>query len=209
MSEQSLQEQLQQVRRNHILDAAVAVISERGFQRTTIKQIAKKAGVADGTIYNYFDNKAAIMTAIVSRATEGERRGLDFAHAAQTDFATFVRDYIPKRMREVDEMMPTLKIIISETMSDAALRDQINETVYGPMFAVAEMYIQHLMDDGQIPAGDPKLFTRMMATPIFGLLMLRLSGDEHVIANWEAYGEAVAEQLAGLMNASRPRSNTT
>ena len=84
-------------------------------------------------------------------------------------------------------------------MNNAELRDQINATVYGPMFVVAEMYIQHLMDTDQIPAGDPKMFTRMMATPIFGLLMLRLSGDEHVIDNWEAYGAAVPEQLIALM----------
>ncbi|MGB1250409.1 MAG: TetR/AcrR family transcriptional regulator [Candidatus Promineifilaceae bacterium] len=199
MSNLSLQEQLQQVRRNHILDAAIVVIAERGFERTTIRQIAKQANVADGTIYNYFDNKAAIMTAIVSRATAGERRELDFAKAAQIDFATFVRHYMPQRMREVEAEMPTMKIILAETLNNADLRKQVNDSIYTPMFTIAEMYIQHLMDEGQIESGDPKLFARMMAAPIFGLLMLRLLGDEHVDANWETYGETVAEQLAGLM----------
>ena len=101
-------------------------------------------------------------------------------------------------MREVEADMPTMKIILAETLNNADLRKQVNDTIYTPMFTIAEMYIQHLMDTGQIESGDPKQFARMMAAPVFGLLMLRLLGDEHVVDNWETYGATVAEQLAGL-----------
>ena len=70
MSESSFQDQLIEARRQQIIDAAIAVIAEQGFQRTTIKQIAGRAGVADGTIYNYFKNKDAILFAIVNRLSE-------------------------------------------------------------------------------------------------------------------------------------------
>ena len=51
------QAQLAQSRRDQIIDAAIEVIAEHGFQRTTIKQIAQRAEVADGTIYNYFQEQ--------------------------------------------------------------------------------------------------------------------------------------------------------
>ncbi|MGB1288043.1 MAG: TetR/AcrR family transcriptional regulator, partial [Aggregatilineales bacterium] len=70
------QEQLKQARRTLILNAAIDVIAAQGFQRTTIKQIAKKAGVADGTIYNYFKNKGAIMEGIVARMTATEMQDM-------------------------------------------------------------------------------------------------------------------------------------
>jgi len=44
-----------------ILEAAVAVFAERGFFQSTIAQIAKAAGVADGTIYLYFKSKDDIL----------------------------------------------------------------------------------------------------------------------------------------------------
>ncbi|MFP4029955.1 MAG: TetR/AcrR family transcriptional regulator [Desulfococcaceae bacterium] len=44
-----------------ILEAAVGVFADRGFHQATISQIARAAGVADGTIYLYFKNKDDIL----------------------------------------------------------------------------------------------------------------------------------------------------
>ena len=44
-------------KRELILDAAIRVLAEQGFQKTKVRDIAKAAGVADGTIYLYFKNK--------------------------------------------------------------------------------------------------------------------------------------------------------
>ncbi|MFO7557935.1 MAG: TetR/AcrR family transcriptional regulator [Desulfobacterales bacterium] len=44
-----------------ILEAAIKVFAEQGFFHSTISQIAKEAGVADGTIYLYFKNKDDIL----------------------------------------------------------------------------------------------------------------------------------------------------
>lgn len=44
-----------------ILEAAVVVFAEHGFFQSTVSQIAKQAGVADGTIYLYFKNKHDIL----------------------------------------------------------------------------------------------------------------------------------------------------
>lgn len=44
-----------------ILDAAIVVFAEQGFFQSTVAQIAKQAGVADGTIYLYFKNKDDIL----------------------------------------------------------------------------------------------------------------------------------------------------
>jgi TetR/AcrR family fatty acid metabolism transcriptional regulator len=49
------------VKYQRILDAAITVFAEQGFFQSTIAQIAKEAGVADGTIYLYFKNKDDIL----------------------------------------------------------------------------------------------------------------------------------------------------
>lgn len=49
---------------NQIIDAAVEVIAENGFHASQVSKIAKKAGVADGTIYLYFKNKEDILISL-------------------------------------------------------------------------------------------------------------------------------------------------
>lgn len=44
-----------------ILEAAIKVFAEQGFHQATVSQIAREAGVADGTIYLYFKNKEDIL----------------------------------------------------------------------------------------------------------------------------------------------------
>lgn len=192
---EKFQEQLAKARRNLILDAAIVVIAEHGFQRTTIKQIAQMAEIADGTIYNYFKNKDAIMLGIVERITEAESREMHFADAQQIDFATFVTHYVGHRMAEVDGGYEVLKAIIPETITNADLRRMVNEQIYAPSFTVAEQYFQHLMDQGEIEMADPVLGARLFASPMLGLLFLRLLGDEHVAQNWQQYGKAMSTLL--------------
>ncbi|MGB9730550.1 MULTISPECIES: TetR/AcrR family transcriptional regulator [Calditerrivibrio] len=50
---------------NKILNAAIQIIARRGFHNTKVKDIADKAGVASGTVYNYFSNKEDILISIM------------------------------------------------------------------------------------------------------------------------------------------------
>lgn len=47
-----------------IIEAAVEVIAENGYYNSQVSKIAKKAGVADGTIYLYFKNKEDILVSV-------------------------------------------------------------------------------------------------------------------------------------------------
>lgn len=47
-----------------IIEAAVKVIAENGYYASQVSKIAKRAGVADGTIYLYFKNKEDILVSL-------------------------------------------------------------------------------------------------------------------------------------------------
>jgi len=47
--------------RIRLLEAAVDVISEKGFDKASMREIAKRADVADATIYNYFSTKEKLL----------------------------------------------------------------------------------------------------------------------------------------------------
>lgn len=55
--------------RGAILKAARALFFSRGYDETTVEEIAREAEVAVGTVYNYFDSKSSIILAITAEDT--------------------------------------------------------------------------------------------------------------------------------------------
>src|SRR5271165_3216928 len=51
-------------KRDRILDAAVRVFARKGFYLTRVSEVAKAAGVADGTIYLYFKSKDDLLVSL-------------------------------------------------------------------------------------------------------------------------------------------------
>jgi len=58
------------LRRESIIQAAIEVFSKKGFQAAGISEIAQRAGVADGTIYQYFKNKEDLFFSIPIEKTK-------------------------------------------------------------------------------------------------------------------------------------------
>ena len=54
-------------RRNQLVDVSLRLFAEKGFERTTIKDISEVAGVAQGLIYHYFASKDELLFAAVDR----------------------------------------------------------------------------------------------------------------------------------------------
>src|SRR4030042_1107184 len=52
-------------KRTHILESAFRVFGERGFRSSTMKNIARRAGIAPGSIYTYFKDKEALFDSTV------------------------------------------------------------------------------------------------------------------------------------------------
>jgi TetR/AcrR family fatty acid metabolism transcriptional regulator len=83
-------------KRDRILAAAVKVFAKSGFHATRVSEVAKAAGVADGTIYLYFKSKEELLVSLFEDRVER--------------LLTFMREELPKqpnapaRLRAVIEM---------------------------------------------------------------------------------------------------------
>lgn len=66
--------------RERILDAALSLFRERGFDQATMREIAARAGVATGLAYYYFDSKDAIVLAFYHVAKDELATRLEPAH---------------------------------------------------------------------------------------------------------------------------------
>jgi TetR/AcrR family fatty acid metabolism transcriptional regulator len=64
----SKREQVREERRKQILEAALAVFSQKGYHATNVSDVAAQAGVSQGTIYWYFDSKDDLFQAALLSA---------------------------------------------------------------------------------------------------------------------------------------------
>ena len=81
------------LRQEIIFEAAEAVLAERGFHRASVDEVAKRAEVSVGTLYNLFGNKENLYTSLFERGVDevreavrvrvaGAATGIDKLHAA-------------------------------------------------------------------------------------------------------------------------------
>ncbi len=77
--------------RQLILDTALRLFRERGFAETTMRAIAKEAGVAVGNAYYYFDSKEHLIQGFYDRSQAEHAAAAAQVLADERDFATRLR----------------------------------------------------------------------------------------------------------------------
>ena len=88
-------------KRKRILNAAVAIFAKKGFYNAKVADIAKKAGVADGTIYLYFKNKDEILIMIFEEEMEKVIAEVKAEVFAEDDILNNIRKFILAHLRFV------------------------------------------------------------------------------------------------------------
>jgi len=186
-----IQELLITARRNQILDAATTVFAEKGFHRTTIKDIARAAGIADGTIYTYFSSKTEVLLGILNRLNESTEREMQFALGSEQDVRAFFKAYVRQRISLIWPNAEVFRAVLPEMLVNVELRDLYYQQVLVPTFRVAEHYFLAQMEAGQLRKVDVPLAVRAIAGTVLGLLMTQLLGDELIAARWEELPEVL------------------
>ncbi|MBR2576503.1 MAG: TetR/AcrR family transcriptional regulator [Firmicutes bacterium] len=81
-------------KRRKILDAALELIREKGLEDTRIIDIANKAGIGKGTVYDYFTSKEEVIAATVEDVVDRDFRNIFGEVDRAPDFETKLRLYI-------------------------------------------------------------------------------------------------------------------
>ena len=66
-----------ETRRSELIDTAEELFLENGYEETTVSEIVRNAGVAQGTFYHYFKSKDEVLNAITDRWIEEIRAGME------------------------------------------------------------------------------------------------------------------------------------
>jgi AcrR family transcriptional regulator len=188
-----IREQLIEARRNQILDAAASVFAEKGFHRTTTKEIANAAGVSEGTIYNYFANKADLLVSMLTRLVELRELTDELAGALQSDAQEFLVAIFRDRMgRIIQSHEKMFQAILPEILINPELRERFYQQFVQPTTAMLEQYIRARVQLGHIRPINVPLAVRTVQSMFVGLLIFRFFGDEPIQSGWDDLPELVA-----------------
>jgi len=161
-------------RREQLLDAGLKILGRDGFEKAKVSDVTELAGLAKGTLYNYFESKEHLLTAILteyaltpqleSLSADGMSPGEELA-ALANDYFTGVVDKHPEIVR--------LVIMDAPHFPDQALLIH-DKLVIGFDQALGE-YLDEQAAQGELR---PRKDFRLTARAFFGMLLVYVFSQE-------------------------------
>ncbi|MDF2787300.1 MAG: TetR/AcrR family transcriptional regulator [Neobacillus sp.] len=162
-----------------IIVAAIETFSEKGYAASSTSEIAKKAGVAEGTIFRHYKTKKELLVSIVAPLMTKFIAPLvvkDFNKVLDREFETveeFLRATIENRRDLLLRMLPVVKIMFQEIPFQPELREQFFDLVAKNIFNSVEKVIIGYQEKGLLVDMPPESIARLTITNILGFLFSR------------------------------------
>jgi len=157
--------------RARILDAALHLISERGYNGATTAEIARRAGVAEGTIYRYFKDKKELFVACVEPVVQ-EALSRERALPRSGN----VRDLVRLRIRELVQVMrengDVFNVLFTEGRFHPEIGDILLNQVVSAFTADDRAAFAQAVGAGAIRPPHPVILTVGLAGAIWAMLQV-------------------------------------
>ncbi|HEY65057.1 MAG TPA: TetR/AcrR family transcriptional regulator [Caldilineae bacterium] len=159
-----------------ILDAAARVFARKGFHRATTREIAAEAGVSEGTLYNYFENKQALLIAMWERLAEIESLTRSLGTGDEPP-DVFLREVLHQRFDLFRRNVNVIQAVLPELLSQAELRQAFLRRMIQVTKEALLPYIERQIALGRLRSVDPEKVTLILQAFFLGLMVMDLSGE--------------------------------
>lgn len=193
-----------EARANQILDAAATLLQRWGYNKTTIDDIARHAGVAKGTIYLYWKSREDLFVALFAR--EEQRLGEEIKERIAGDpDSPALRGFI-KHSTLAFMHNPLMRAVVlndEEVLGVWSNRELTSSTFAGRM-ASYDAFLEFLRVHGVVATDvEPRAQTYVLAAVWMGFLLI----DRWMPPGYSFSDEEVAEMLAATVErALAPRT---
>ncbi len=143
-------EKLIQKRREEMVKAAVTLFKDKGFHRTTTREIAKAAGFSIGTLYEYIRSKEDVLYLVCDSIYDEVRTRLQSEIVMDQPGINRLKEAIAAYFKVMDEMQDEVLVMYQEakSLSDEALPYVLRKEI--EMTAIFERLIQRSVDAGNL-----------------------------------------------------------
>jgi AcrR family transcriptional regulator len=112
-----INEQAKQESRARILEKAAELFAAKGFEDTTTRDIALAAGLATGTMFNYFPSKETLAMTMVSEALGRGREDFQRRRTGEEDLTEELFLFIASGLRRLRPLRPFLGPVLERSLS--------------------------------------------------------------------------------------------
>lgn len=146
-------------RRQAIVDAAMKVFREMGYERASMSEISARVGGSKATLYSYFKSKEELYATAMVEATEEQRRHvLSHLMPPGADIKRSLEEFAKASLNLITtlEVLAVMRTAIAEGASS-----KLGPLLYdlGPRAVWEEVtaYLARLMEAGELRQGDPEI----------------------------------------------------
>ncbi len=179
-------------RKMQIITAAANLFAEKGFHRTTTRDIADEADVSEGTLYNYFDSKDDLLLDIMDMLDDLPSEADQFDQVASQDAREFLIKMMKGRREMTDQYHPMLQAVLSEIMVNPDLRQRYYDEQISPGIILISRHLQELHDKGQFRMINIPYTARTLVALMLGLYVLEVLGDPLIQSQWDELSQVIA-----------------
>jgi AcrR family transcriptional regulator len=161
-------------RREQIMDAALRVFSQKGFERTTNKDIAQEAGITPGLIYHYFESKEDLLKAAIE-----EHSPIGLIHALPEEMLDqppdlFLRFMAQKilEITEGEQFVRLLRVFLPEVVYNPGI-SSFNLAAIQEVSEFLVSYVDAKIKSGELRHADASLTVQVFTGILFAFVIRR------------------------------------
>lgn len=145
----------------HILQAALELFAENGYEGVSVHSIAERAGVSKANVFHHFASKEALYLAVLRSASMEWGDEMEALANADTpgDFATRLRVMIGNMLQRLCKTQTQSRLMLREILENGALRaQQLNDDVFARNFELEIAIFRRAKAEGDLRADlDPAI----------------------------------------------------
>jgi AcrR family transcriptional regulator len=189
--------------RQQILDAVQSLIETEGFMGLTTKEIARKAGCAEGTIFKHFKRKEDLCLAVVLENSPKFKETIAGKRAGTGSVARNLEDIALAAIRFSDKLIPLAVSLFADADLLARHRQAMRESGKGPkdVFERVAAYVEGEQHIGRLnPKVTPESAAALLLGPCFQRAFIRqaMGKDLLAIKDQDFVSALVATLMHGL-----------
>lgn len=147
-------------RKRELLDAASRVFAEKGFHGATTAEIAREAGVAEGTIFRYFKTKKGILISLVGTVAVDSLVSVLIKSEGKSD-AEVMEAFLEQNITFFRKNLDVIRLLLYEAQFHDDVRTRFVDEVAMKIIGIIETYIRKRIANGEFRSEiDPQVAAR-------------------------------------------------
>jgi AcrR family transcriptional regulator len=160
-------------RPGEIVAAAVEVFAEQGFGAAKLEEVARRAGVAKGTVFVYFPTKQDLFRAVARTAVSA-----NFDHLAEAATDRPLTEFVPALLAQAAQvgesrLAAMVRLIVAEARTFPDIAQVWHDEVVAKVLGLLASAVERAQARGEVRAGDARLYAFSILGPMLAAAIYR------------------------------------